>query len=125
MIQKVIVKYNNKIVGYLIEMEDNKIAFQYDEEWIKSGFSISPFSLPLTSKIYINQKQIFDGLYGVFQDSLPDGWGELLLRRMLLKNGLNYDKLNPLEKLTFLSRSGLGGLYYEPCKNIENINEKY
>ena len=31
MIQKVIVKYNNKIVGYLIEMEDNKIAFQYDE----------------------------------------------------------------------------------------------
>ena len=83
MIQKVIVKYNNKIVGYLIEMEDNKIAFQYDEEWIKSGFSISPFSLPLTSKIYINQKQIFDGLYGVFQDSLPDGWGELLLRRML------------------------------------------
>ena len=125
MIQKVIVKYNNKIVGYLIEMEDNKIAFQYDEEWIESGFSISPFSLPLTNKIYINQKQIFDGLYGVFQDSLPDGWGELLLRRMLLKNGLNYDKLNPLEKLTFLSRSGLGGLYYEPCKNIENTNEKY
>ena len=102
MIQKVIVKYNNKRVGYLIEMEDNKIAFRYDEEWIKSGFSISPFSLPLTNKIYINQKQIFDGLYGVFQDSLPDGWGELLLRRMLLKNGLNYDKLNPLEKLTFL-----------------------
>ena len=33
--------------------------------------------------------------------------------------------MNPLEKLTFLSRSGLGGLYYEPCKNIENINEKY
>ena len=60
MIQKVIVKYNNKIVGYLIEMEDKKIAFQYDEEWIKSGFSISPFSLPLTNKIYINQKQIFD-----------------------------------------------------------------
>ena len=46
MIQKVIVKYNNKIVGYLIEMEDKKIAFQYDEEWINSGFSISPFSLP-------------------------------------------------------------------------------
>lgn len=43
-LKKLTVKYNGKIVGYLAEIDD-KIAFQYDDEWIKNGFSISPFSL--------------------------------------------------------------------------------
>ena len=114
-VKKVIVKYNNKIVGYLAELENNQIAFQYDDEWIKNGFSISPFSLPLSNKVYINDKQTFNGLYGVFQDSLPDGWGELLLNRMLSRKGINPNKVSPLTKLTLVSNNGLGGLSYEPC----------
>lgn len=123
-VRRVIVKYNNKIVGYLQELENNKIAFQYDEEWIASGFSISPFSLPLNNKVYISSSQYFGGLYGVFNDSLPDGWGELLVRRMVAKNGINYDKLNQLTKLTLISDNGLGALSYEPMqiKNNENQN---
>ena len=39
-IKKVIVKYNDKIVGYFVEIEDNRIAFQYDEQWIQNRFSI-------------------------------------------------------------------------------------
>ena len=119
-IKKLIVKYNDKIVGYLAQLEDERIAFQYDEEWLKNGFSISPFSLPLSNEIYINPKQTFGGLYGVFWDSLPDGWGELLVRRMLSKKGINPDRLTPLQKLTLLSKNGLGGLSYEPCKFIES-----
>ena len=82
----------------------------------------SPLSLPLSNKVYISNKKTFGGLYGVFWDSLPDGWGELLVRRMLAKKGINFDKLTPLQKLTLISKSGLGGLSYEPCKNIENRN---
>lgn len=74
-ILKLTVKYNSRIVGYLVLIDDNKIAFQYDDEWLKNGFSISPFSLPLTNEIFINNKTNFDGLYGVFEDSLPDGLG--------------------------------------------------
>ena len=46
-VRKLTVKYNGKIVGYLAQLEDDSIAFQYDDEWVKNGFSISPFSLPL------------------------------------------------------------------------------
>ncbi len=118
-VKKLVVKYNSTIVGYLAELEDNKIGFQYDEEWIKTGFSISPFSLPLSNKVYINEKLTFNGLYGVFQDSLPDGWGELLLNRMLSKKGINPNKISPLTKLTLVSGNGLGGLSYEPCQTQE------
>jgi serine/threonine-protein kinase HipA len=124
-IKKLVIKYSNKIVGYLKELENNKIGFQYDEEWMKNGFSISPFSLPLTNKVYISNSEYFGGLYGVFNDSLPDGWGELLVRRMLAKKGLNFDKLSPLTRLTLISGNGLGGLTYEPSQAIYNENENF
>ena len=103
-IKKLNVRFNGKIVGYLAELKNGSIAFQYDSEWIKNGFSISPFSLPLSDKIYINDKPNFNGLFGVFWDSLPDGWGELLVRRMLNKHGINFDRLSPLQKLSIINK---------------------
>lgn len=122
-VKKLIVKYNEKIVGYLAELEDNKIAFQYDEEWAKNGFPISPFSLPLSNQVYINNKPTFDGLYGVFWDTLPDGWGELLMQRMLNSIGINPNKLSPLQKLSLVAENGLGGLSYEDL--IEKMTEEF
>lgn len=113
-VKKLTVKYNDNIVGTLIDFGNKKIAFQYDDEWIKNGFSISPLSLPLSDKIYINQDKTFDGLFGVFYDSLPDGWGILLVKRMLARRGISYEKLSPLTKLSIISKNGLGALTYEP-----------
>ncbi len=115
-IKKLTVKYNNNIVGYLATVGD-RIAFQYEDNWIKNGFSISPFSLPLSDKVYINDKDTFGGLYGVFADSLPDGWGELLLKRMLSSKGVNPDKVSPLTKLSIVGDNGLGGLKFEPTQD--------
>ena len=109
------VLYNGAIVGKLAEVERGVIAFKYSDFWIKNGFSISPFSLPLDEKIYVTDKTIFDGLYGVFWDTLPDGWGELLVKRTLAKRGINYDRLTPLTKLSIIGDKGLGGLAYEPA----------
>ncbi|MDD4351299.1 MAG: type II toxin-antitoxin system HipA family toxin [Clostridia bacterium] len=124
-IKKLIVKYNERTIGYLAELENNTIAFQYDDEWIKNGFSISPFSLPLSDQVYINKKDTFNGLFGVFQDSLPDGWGELLFRRMLAKNGINFDRLSPLTKLSLVNPNGLGALSYEPSQVEETSDNNF
>lgn len=112
-VKKLTVLYNYRTVGHLVDVND-EIRFQYSDEWIESGFNISPFSLPLEKKIYVNKKDTFGGLYGVFADSLPDGWGELLVRRMLSRRGINPDRLSPLTKLSLISGQGLGGLTYEP-----------
>lgn len=123
-IKKVVVKFNDRIVGYLVELENKKIAFQYDDKWIENGFSISPLSLPLSNKIYISNKDQFEGLYGVFWDSIPDGWGELLITRLLSKKGIDFKKLSPLTKLTLINNNGLGGLDYEPYQPLLNNDEK-
>ena len=52
----------------------------------------------------------------MFWDSLPDGWGELLVKRYLAKQGINYDRLSPLTKLSLIGENGLGGLNYEPSQ---------
>lgn len=115
-ITKSTVKYNGVTVGYMSVLRDERIAFQYDEQWVKEGFSVSPFSLPLDNVVRTNPKRTFGGLYGVFNDSLPDGWGELLVKRMLAQKGVNYDRLNPLTKLSLIRSNGLGGLTYEPTQ---------
>ncbi|HBD06524.1 MAG TPA: toxin HipA [Firmicutes bacterium] len=115
-VKKLTVKYNERTVGYLAEIDNTRIGFEYEDEWIKNGFSISPFSLPLKSGVFVNKKDNFQGLYGVFSDSLPDGWGELLVYRMLSKRGIDPNKLSPLTKLSLVSGQGLGGLSYEPCQ---------
>lgn len=118
-IKKVTVKYNDRIVGYLAEIEPSIIGFQYDDMWAKNGFSISPLSLPLDNSVHISKKGLFAGLYGVFWDSLPDGWGELLMNRLLAKKGINPDKMSILTKLSLVNKNGLGGLTYEPNQPFE------
>ena len=83
-IQKVIVSIDfgsqELQVGELIK-EGRGIYFKYYTEFIKTGFELSPFHLPLNDSIYTAPAQLFEGLFGVFSDSLPDGWGRLLLDR--------------------------------------------
>ncbi len=47
--------FNDEKVGKLAILQNNLIAFQYDDKWIMNGFSISPFSLPLEKK-YLSLK---------------------------------------------------------------------
>lgn len=68
-------------VGELIQ-EGKSIYFKYYTDFIKSGIEISPFHLRLDDKIFEAPAQPFEGLFGVFHDSLPDGWGRLLLDRI-------------------------------------------
>ena len=108
------VLYDGKVVGNLALMAGRKIAFEYSEEWLETGFSISPFSLPLKYQGFIPTKEYFGGLFGVFGDSLPDGWGNLLLNRMLRKKGMKPEEMTMLNRLAIVGQSGMGVLTYRP-----------
>ena len=63
-----------------------------------------------------------DGLFGVFNDSLPDGWGRLLLDRALIKHNINPGSLSVLDRLCFVGSHGMGALIYEPeAEHAPNI----
>lgn len=90
------------------------MAFEYDENWLKDGFAISPFSLPLEKKVFLPKPDPFDGLFGAFSDSLPDGWGRLLVDRMLLHEHINPDEIDMLNRLAIVGKTGMGALEYRP-----------
>lgn len=61
----------------------------------------------------------FDGLFGVFADSLPDGWGRFLVDRLMLKKGIEPAAVGTLNRLAIVGDSGMGALSYRPtiCLN--------
>lgn len=81
------VRMDDRLVGTLALTANHKVAFSYSEEWLEHGLSVSPFSLPLKNEVFVPKKDYFDGLFGVFADSLPDAWGQLLLERLLKERG--------------------------------------
>lgn len=101
-------------VGTLAQTPDGLAAFEYDREWLSGGFSISPISLPLQPGVFVPKHDPFNGMFGVFQDSLPDGWGALLLVRMLRKYGLEPGAVSPLTMLALVGSGARGALGYEP-----------
>lgn len=110
-----------EFVGTMAMTKDHLAAFEYSDEWLRSGFSISPISLPLKKGVSVAKKyDPFDGLFGVFADSLPDGWGRLLVDRILLKNKINPAGINALTRLAIVGNSsGMGALEYRPSSEIK------
>lgn len=106
--------YREQLVGTLALTADHRAAFEYADKWVEEGFSISPFSLPLEKKVYVPTKPYFHGLFGVFADSLPDAWGNILLNRLLKRENVDTDKLSILDRLAIVGDSGMGALCYRP-----------
>lgn len=110
-------------VGRMALTPGGLCGFEYDVDWIQSGFSISPFYLPLKPGLIMAKRDPFAGNFGVFDDSLPDGWGNLLLDRYLQEKGIDPYRLNVLERLSLIGSTGRGALEYRPDKSIATEDE--
>ncbi len=117
-IKKLDVFYQERKVGTLAVTKDHRFAFEYDGVWLEEGFPISPISLPLEKKVFLPKREPFEGLYGVFADSLPDGWGRLLVDRMLLREHVDPHLVDSLNRLAIVGASGMGALTYRPCYEL-------
>lgn len=118
------VKYHGTVVGTLSLTPDNKLcAFEYDKGWLTNGFSISPLELPLKAGLFIAKPTPFAGNFGVFEDSLPDGYGRYLLHKALMQEGIDDAKLSSIDRLSMVGNSGMGALCYEPVTEITKHEE--
>ena len=122
-LHKLDVFYHDRLVGTMALIQNRLAAFEYDKSWLENGFSISPFSLPLEKRVFVPKDEPFDGLFGVFADSLPDGWGRLLVDRLMRRNGLDPQAVGNLERLAIVGNSGMGALTYHPAISMEREEE--
>lgn len=97
-----------------LAIRDRVIYFEYDAGFLQRGLNISPFRLPLKPGLQSFDHSLFEGLPGVFNDSLPDGWGRLLFDRSMRAQGVMPEELSPLDRLAHIGETGMGALVYEP-----------
>ena len=118
-IKKLEVFYHDRLVGTMALYQNRLAAFEYGTDWLADGFSINPFSLPLEKKVFLPKIDPFEGIYGVFADSLPDGWGRLLVDRLMRRNGINPMEMGNLDRLAIVGETGMGALSYRPVITLE------
>lgn len=110
-------------VGQIALTPDALCAFEYEPAYLASGVSISPFNLPLKSGVFVAKRIPFNGGFGVFDDSLPDGWGNLILDRYLKSKGIDSTKLTLLQRLALIGSTGRGALEYRPDYSKSTTDE--
>ena len=100
-------------VGVLAE-DRHRIYFEYDAAALEQGVSLSPFKLPLQPGLIEHTDRRFGPLPGLFDDSLPDGWGLLLMDRHFRQRGIDPQTLSALDRLAYLGLRTMGALTYHP-----------
>lgn len=104
-----------------LALRDRQIFFQYDPSFLETGLDISPLKLPRVPEVQgpFQTPSSFEGLPGVFNDCLPDGWGRLLVDRRARELDVS---LSALDRLAIVGCHGIGALTFEPITEIGTKN---
>ena len=103
-------------------------TFEFDPDFLKKGWDISPLTMSIEDASTSNNifsfpslnKDTYKGLPGLLADSLPDKYGNKLIEAWLAQNGRDPSSFNPVERLCYTGKRGMGALEYEPA--IREIN---
>lgn len=106
------------LLGKLAEAPGTgKIFFRFEPDWLERGIDLSPFCLPLSLGRQLaghHERNSFQGLFGLFSDSLPQGWGRRLMNRRLAIAGIDPPNAGSLVRLGFLGERAMGALSFRP-----------
>ena len=99
----------------------HRIFFEYDPSFIRKGLELSPIKLPLKNGLYnFSPHNNLEGLPGLFYDSLPDGWGRLLLHKLVASRKMAPGTFSMLHQLAYSHHLyRIGALTYEPTLNTD------
>ena len=116
----VIYKPRDMLLGRLLH-KGHDLLFEYDQAFVESGLNLSPFKLRLKTGMQKSDARFRHYLHGLFDDSLPDGWGLLLMDRELTKKRIKLPP-SPLDRLAYIGDSAMGALSYRPSIDAGNDN---
>ena len=92
-------------------------AFQYAEDFARSGIELSPLVMPLSDRVYefpALPRNTFHGLPGLLGDSLPDKFGNAVIDAWLATQGRTPESFNAVERLCYTGTRGMGALEFAP-----------
>ena len=102
---------------------NGEILFEYSPQALNQNLELSPIKLPLQRAAFSKFPLAQQRLPGLIADSLPDGWGMLLMDRFFRKNGVDVAKVSPLDRLTFLGHRTMGAITFEPAQDVALLEQ--
>ena len=121
------VKLYNEILG-TTEWNNTKgsATFQYSENAIRKGIEPSPIIMSLMERTFETNKdnKNFQNLPYLLSDSMPDDFGNTMMKEWLKQRNISIEDINPVDRLTYVGKRGMGALEYEPINYKENKNSK-
>ncbi len=107
------------LVGAVSLREGERAArFQYAPDFLSLGVQVAPLQMPLDRKVYsfpaLNPAS-FHGLPGMLADSLPDKFGNAVLRAWMVSRGERPEDLTPIDRLCYTGTRGMGALEFRPA----------
>ena len=110
------------------ELAQNKqgVYFQYEAGYLDRFSNLSPFNLNFNSSLQLAPNTPHRGLHGAFSDSLPDGWGLLLMDRVFRQAEIHPTQITAMDRLAFVGDRAMGSLFYQPTSKLScpNIDEQ-
>lgn len=91
------------------------LLFEYSAQALTQGLELSPLRLKLRAETYADFPDFQLRLPGLVADSLPDGWGLLLMDRLYRQHGLRHP--GPLDRLAFIGDRAMGALRFVPASD--------
>ena len=112
------------LVGELAQNQQ-AVYFQYDADYLASYHSLSPFKLPFSNELNQAPATPHQGLHGLFADSLPDGWGLLLMDRVFRQQNIPPQQITAMDRLAYIGDTGIGALSYRPVIDWKAKNDAW
>ncbi|MCQ2981716.1 MAG: type II toxin-antitoxin system HipA family toxin [Treponemataceae bacterium] len=116
------VKLWNVPVGAVVQGDDGSIRFNYYDDFLSRGVSLSPLMMPLSRRVYefsdLYDSPTFRGLPGLLADSMPDRFGNQIIRKYLTERGIKDEEFTAVERLLYTGKRGMGALEYEPVSEF-------
>lgn len=103
-------------IGQLTWDEYGRVAtFQFSEDYFRQPYNLLPTKPVKTlAPVLGNIGDKYHGLPPFLADSLPDNWGGTVFDRWAKENGVDPKECNPLLKLAYIGRRGIGALEFIP-----------
>ncbi|MFK7911727.1 MAG: type II toxin-antitoxin system HipA family toxin [Akkermansiaceae bacterium] len=113
------------VIGQLTESDSGRLFFQYDPSWTERGIELSPVHLPVKIRGKVSTPTPeFGPLFGLFADSLPDWWGEQMMKRLFTEKGIPWEQVTALQKLACTGAHAMGAIGYRPPVTAETFREE-
>jgi len=123
----------NTFVG-AVAWDDSRgyASFEFNPGFVDKRWDLAPLMMPVHDALESNyifsfpglQKETYNGLPGLLADSLPDKYGNRLIEEWLAREGRDPGSFNPVERLCYTGKRGMGALEYEPASKLFDDSSK-